>query len=162
MRAIRLTLAVLFLAASATAASAYPAGFGCLWPLNNLPETPGKSRYFYDQTDHVFTLKVYLNRHAGGKDEGGVSVGLNSDGPHKVAVCKIIPPHLESLRRGIYWREVKPRGPNSDVYRNIEIREAGTGQSFTDWLVLRAKSATVSGVATIEFHVYTGYTSYAL
>jgi len=161
MRALRLTLAVLALAASATAAHAYPAGFGCLWPLNNLAETPGKSRYYFDQAEHVFQLKVYLNRPSDGKDQG-VSVGLNSDGPHKVAVCKIVPPHLESLRRGVYWREAGVRGANSEVYRNLEIREAGTGQSFTDWLVLRARSPAGSGVVTIEFHVYTGYASYAL
>jgi hypothetical protein len=170
MRALRLIAAVfaLSLPSGVAAPGSYdPGGFGCLWPINNLFEDTALSRYYFDSAERVYRLKVYVNEPAPPQkslfDDLGVSIGVGSTGPHKVVVCKIVPPHLESLRRAAYWHEIGvPRGQNSDAYRNIDIREAGTGGTQYDYIVLTPKSAAVSGVAVIEFHVYTGYASYAL
>jgi hypothetical protein len=141
---------------AASPALAAPGGFGCLWPVNNLYENARLSRYYFDNTERVYTLRIYLNEPApepkGLFDNMGVSIGVGSPGPHKVAVCKVVPPHLESVRRRIYWREVKGH--------SIEIRQTEPG-GFNDWLVLRAKTPKVAGAVTIEFHVFTGYSSYA-
>jgi len=148
----------------ASPALAAPGGFGCLWPINNLYENTRLSRYYFDNTERVYILRVYLNEPApepkGIFDNKGVSIGIDSQGPRKVAVCKVVPPHLESVRRAIYWREVKGESTGPLVYRNIDIRQTEPG-GFNDWLVLRAKSPKVTGAVTIEFHVYTGYSSYA-
>ena len=51
-----------------TLAAATPAGFGCLWPLNNLAINPERSRFYNDHTEWVFDLTVYVNRPAAGPD----------------------------------------------------------------------------------------------
>jgi hypothetical protein len=156
MRAASFAVLALPLALAATPAAATPAGFGCLWPLNNLAINPDRSRFYYDHTEWVFDLTVYVNRPAAGRD--AISIGQGSPGPHKVGVCKIVLPNLQQLRGQIYWRELGARS-NSSAYRNIDIREAGTGGSFTEWLVFRPKNPSVSGAATIEFRVDSGYSS---
>jgi hypothetical protein len=160
----RASLAVLALpfALAPTLAAAKPAGFGCLWPLNNLAINTERSRFYHDHTEWVFDLTVYLNQPAAGRD--AISIGQDSPGPHKVGVCKIVLPDLEQLRGRIYWRELGDRSVAdvrraSDVFKSIDIREAGTGGSFTEWLVLRPMNATVRGSATIEFRVDSGYSS---
>jgi hypothetical protein len=48
MRANRLApllLALPLAQLAAASVAAHPAGFGCLWPINNLPENPALSRY---------------------------------------------------------------------------------------------------------------------
>jgi len=158
---VLLTLGLLIFLAPTTAA-ATPAGFGCLWPLNNLAINPDRSRFYYDHTEWVFDLTVYVNRPAAGRD--AISIGQGSPGPHKVGVCKIVLPNLEQLRGRIYWRELAA-GPrvdvhkNSVVYKSIDIGEAGTGGSFTEWLVFRPKNPSVHGSTTIEFRVDSGYSS---
>lgn len=153
------------------ASAAHPGGFGCLWPVNNLPEDTARSRYYMDHSERVYTLRVYLNEPApeakGIFDDKGISIGEGSPGPHKVGVCKIVPPYLESVYRQVTWREVKGSG-DPGVFKNIDIRDAyGAGDeygvgSFNDWLVLRPKTTTVRGAVTIEFRVFTRYESYAL
>ena len=145
-----------------TLAAATPAGFGCLWPLNNLAINPERSRFYNDHTEWVFDLTVYVNRPAAGPD--AISIGQDSPGPHKVGVCKIVLPELQQLRGRVYWRELDGRSAAdvrraSEVFKSIEIREAGTGGSFTEWLVFRPLNATVRGAATIEFRVDSGYSS---
>jgi len=139
-------------ALAATPAAAHPAGFGCLWPINNLPENPALSRYHYADEEHVFDLTVHLNAPSNGD---GISVG-----PKRPGVCKIVLPLGENLRQKIYWREVR-RDSGHAAFRNLDIREAGTGGSFVDWLVLRPRNTTVTGVTTIEFHVYSGHSENA-
>lgn len=158
-RRVLLTLGLPILLAPAMAA-ATPAGFGCLWPLNNLAIKPDKSRFYYDHTEWVFDLRVYLNQPAASSD--AISIGEGSPSPHKVGVCKIVLPNLEQLRGRIYWRELDSGTDarnRSDVYRSIDIREAGTGGSFTEWLVFRPMNTSVRGATTIEFRVDSGYSS---
>jgi hypothetical protein len=158
-RRVLLMLGLPILLAPAMAA-ATPAGFGCLWPLNNLAIKPDQSRFYYDHTEWVFDLRVYLNQPAASPD--AISIGEGSPGPHKVGVCKIVLPNLEQLRGRIYWRELDSGNDarnRSDVYRSIDIREAGTGGSFTEWLVFRPMNTSVRGATTIEFRVDSGYSS---
>jgi hypothetical protein len=155
MRALRLglsTLALPLLALAASPAAAHPAGFGCLWPINNLAENQRLSRYHHADEEHVFDLTVHLNTPA---DGDGISVG-----PTKPGICKIVLPLGESMRQKIYWREVRSDGGH-DAYRSLDIRQAGGGGTFVDWLVLRPRNTRVTGVTTIEFHVYSGYSENA-
>lgn len=142
--------------ATAPAAMARPAGFGCLWPVNNLAINPERSRFYYDHTEWVFDLKVHLNEPA---DGGGIAVGRGSPHPKQIGVCKIVLPVMDSLRQRVYWREAPDRTADRAVFEALDIREAGEGRSFTEWLVLRPLSAKVSGATTIEFHVESGYSS---
>jgi hypothetical protein len=145
--------------AAAAPALARPAGFGCVWPIDNLPEQPGVSRYYDDHTEHVFRLKVYVNEPSAGD---GISIGVGSTGPRKVGVCKIVLPNLESLRRRIAWREADAQDAHGSVFRAIDIREAGSGGTmFTEWLVLKPKTSAVAGETTIEFVVNSGYSDNA-
>jgi hypothetical protein len=151
MRAARtaaLMLALPLAALAATSAAARPAGFGCLWPINNLAENPAHSYYHYADEEHVFDLTVHLNAPSNGD---GISVG-----PTKPGICKIVLPLGQDLRQKIYWREVRGDG-GREVFRSLDIREAGEGGTFVDWLVLRPRNTTVTGVTTIEFHVYSGH-----
>jgi len=162
MRVASLAVLALPLILAATPVAATPAGFGCLWPLGNLAINPARSRFYSDHTEWVFDLTVYLNRPAAGRD--AISIGEDSPGPHKVGVCKIVLPDLEQLRGKIYWRELGDRSgrdvrKTSDVFKSIDIREAGSGGSFTEWLVFRPLNASVRGAATIEFRVDSGYSS---
>ena len=131
-----------------TPALATPAGFGCYKPIVELAENRAVSRYMYNEEDHVFDLKVYLNTASAGD---GISLG-----PKALAACKIILPVGGYLRQAVEWGPAKVADRNA-VYRSIRIQEAGGGGSMTDWLVLRPKSQTVSGVTTIEFHVHVNY-----
>jgi hypothetical protein len=99
----------------------------------------------------VFDLTVHLNTPSEGQ---GITVG-----PVKPGICKIVLPLGEDLRQKIYWREV--RGGDDAAYRALDIRQAGTGGTFIEWLVLQPKSKTVTGTVTIEFHVYSGYSQNA-
>jgi hypothetical protein len=160
-RRVRLAavLAVISALAAASAAQARPGGFGCVWPVDNLPELPQGSRYYGDHTERVFRLAVYLNMPMPPGAEG-VSIGRGSPGPRKVGICKIVLPNLESLRRRVVWRDT----PESDsgVYPAIGIQQAGAGGAmFTDWILLRPRSTTVTGKAIVEFTVDTGYSSNA-
>jgi hypothetical protein len=133
---------------AATPSMATPAGFGCYKPIVELPENRAVSRYMYNEEDHVFDLKVYLNAASTGD---GISLG-----PKALAACKIILPVGGYLRQQIEWGPAKPADRNA-VYKSIRIQEAGGGGAMTDWLVLRPKSQTVSGFTTIEFHVHVNY-----
>jgi hypothetical protein len=133
---------------AATPAMAWPAGFGCYKPIVELAENRAVSRYMYNEEDHVFDLKVYLNTASSGD---GISLG-----PKTLAACKVILPVGGYLRQQIEWGPAKPADRNA-VYRSIRIQEAGGGGAMTDWLVFRPKSQTVSGFTTIEFHVHVNY-----
>jgi hypothetical protein len=171
MRWLGAALAGMIAALAASPAAAHPGGFGCLWPVNNLPEDAARSRYYRESAERVYTLRVYLNEPAPAAksifDDQGISIGEGSPGPHKVGVCKVVPPHLESIFSRITWREVKGSG-DPGVFNNIEIREAENAVndypvgSFNAWLVLRPKTPAVHGAVTIEFHVHTAYISNAL
>jgi hypothetical protein len=113
---------------------------------------PALSHYHIADEEHVFDLRVHLNEPSNGD---GITVG-----PTKPGICKIVLPLGEDLRQRIYWREVGPGGDHT-TYRNLDIREAGGGGTFIEWLVLRPRSRTVTGVTTIEFHVYSGYSENA-
>lgn len=156
---IKIAVAALALVCVAAPAAARPAGFGCVWPIDNLPELPTRSRYYIDHEERVFRLKVYVNE-APAAD--GISIGLGSPGPRKVGICKVVLPNLESLRQRVAWREVTGGGAPSAVFRAIEIREAGSGGTmFTDWILLKPNTTRVAGVTTIEFVVNSGYSDNA-
>jgi hypothetical protein len=143
-------IAMLALVCGAGPALARPAGFGCVWPIHDLPEQPDGSRYYFDHSERVFRLKVYVNEPSKGD---GISIGVGSPGPHKLGICKIVLPNLESLRQRVIWRELKRAGADPGVYQAIDIREAGSGGTmFTDWIVLKPKGSA-AGQTTIEFTV---------
>ncbi len=161
----RLAVAIGLAFIAANPALARPGGFGCLWPANNLVEKTTLSRYYFNRADRVYILTVYLNETApeqdGIFDDRGISIGVGSTGPHKVGVCKIVPPNLQSVGR-IRWREIKA-GSDPGVFDAIDIRQAlppdldsdlPTGARF-GWVVLRPTTPAVSGKVTIEFHVHT-------